>query len=150
MTLVKYRMHTRQQDYWRSSEKVKQLALLPKVLTALRDFYGREPLPFQTLNFPLGTEQKAHSDAYHFNSMPSGYMCGVWIALEDMDMDTGHLLYYPGSHHLLEVSPKDVGVPKGDEHYAEYERHVERLIEERGLLPEYATVKRGSAFIAGF
>ena len=32
--------------------------------------------------------------------MPEGFMCGVWVALEDMDMDNGPLVYYPGSHQL--------------------------------------------------
>jgi ectoine hydroxylase-related dioxygenase (phytanoyl-CoA dioxygenase family) len=144
---VIYRMFTRQQDYWRESGNVKQLVLLPRVLNALRELYGREPLPFQTLNFPLGTEQRVHSDAYHFNSMPSGYMCGVWIALEDMDMDNGPLVYYPGSHKLPELWPKDIGVPKGKDHYEEYETYLEKLIAEKGLEPRYATVKKGTAFI---
>jgi len=25
-------------------------------------------------------------------------MCGVWLALEDIDADNGPLIYYPGSH----------------------------------------------------
>jgi phytanoyl-CoA dioxygenase PhyH len=144
---IRYHMYTRRQDYWTESENVKQLALLPRMLQALRDLYGREPLPFQTLNFPIGTEQKAHSDAYHFNSMPSGYMCGVWVALEDMDMDNGPLVYYPGSHKLRDLMPMDIGVPKGEDHYDEYERYIEKLIEERGFAPKYATVERGTAFI---
>ena len=32
--------------------------------------------------------------------MPEGFMCGVWVALEDMDMENGPLVYYPGSHKL--------------------------------------------------
>lgn len=144
---VKYHMYTRQQDYWQESENVKKLVLLPKILSTLRELYGHEPLPFQTLNFPIGTEQRVHSDAYHFNSMPSGYMCGVWIALEDMDMDNGPLVYYPGSHKLPELWPRDLGVPKGKDHYDVYEAHLEKLIEENGLEPRHATVERGKAFI---
>src|SRR5207247_2034074 len=71
-------------DAWIISENVKALARAPKVLAMLEEFYGRKPLPFQTLNFPFGTEQTVHSDAIHFNSMPATFMCGVWVALEDM------------------------------------------------------------------
>src|SRR5688500_5884566 len=44
------------------SSAVKQVVLFPRVLAALEELYGRKPLPFQTLNFPVGTEQRIHSD----------------------------------------------------------------------------------------
>ena len=53
----------------------------------LFSLYGREPFPFQTLNFPYGSRQHYHSDAVHFNSLPKGFMCGVWVALEDIHED---------------------------------------------------------------
>ena len=46
----------------------------------------------------------------HFNTEPPGLMCGVWVALEDIDMDCGPLVYYPGSHRLPPVTPEDVGI----------------------------------------
>lgn len=77
------------QDAWKISNAVKEIALAPTVLAILEQLYGRRPLPFQTLNFAKGTEQQAHSDTIHFNSIPPSYMCGVWVGLEDMDMDVG-------------------------------------------------------------
>ena len=97
-------------DAWKISDNVKTIALNPKSSGILRELYGRKPLPFQTLNFPFGTQQAAHSDTIHFNSKPPGYMAGVWVALEDMDMDNGPLVYYPGSQKLPEVTMQDVGV----------------------------------------
>ena len=35
-------------------------------------------------------------------------MCGVWIALEDVDPDEGPLSYYPGSPRLPYVSAGDL------------------------------------------
>ena len=98
------------QDAWKASSHVKAAALAPKVLAILEQLYRRKPLPFQTLNFSRGTEQAAHSDTIHFNSVPATYMCGVWLALEDMDMDVGPLVYYSGSHKLPEVTLDDLGV----------------------------------------
>ena len=95
-------------DAWKFSTDVKGLANAPRVLALLEDLYGRRPLPFQTLNFPVGTEQRVHSDAVHFNSDPAGYMCGVWVALEDIDLDNGPVEYYPGSHKLPEITMEDV------------------------------------------
>ena len=131
-------------NFWKVSHNVRALALSPKVMQALADLYGRRPLPFQTLNFRVGSEQPAHSDTLHFNSSPPGYMCGVWVALEDVDMDNGPVVYYPGSHKLPEVTLEDVG-PTADQ--VQYSDHIAELIEREGLAPSYATMKKGEAFI---
>ena len=103
-----YRDAGRIQDAWKASAAVKEIARAPAVLDLLREFYGREPLPFQTLNFRVGTQQAPHADAFHFNSDPPGFMCGVWVALEDIDEASGPLVYFPGSHRLPEVTTADV------------------------------------------
>jgi ectoine hydroxylase-related dioxygenase (phytanoyl-CoA dioxygenase family) len=138
---------TRIREGWRISANVKALALDPKVFAILRELYGREPLPFQTINFCVGTQQKTHSDTIHFNSMPSGYMCGAWVALEDMDMDNGPLIYYPGSHKLHEVSMQDVGVEAHASEYPHYESFIADLIEREDLQPEYGTIRKGQVLI---
>ena len=71
-----------------------------KILKILEDLYGRKPIPFQTLNFYKGSELGTHSDTVHFNSIPQRWMCGVWVALEDVTIESGPLHYYPGSHAL--------------------------------------------------
>ena len=81
----------RVQDAWKIRDSVRTLATAPNVLALLAELYGRRPLPFQTLNFRRGTQQAPHSDALHFNTVPAGFMCGVWVAMEDMDMDNGPL-----------------------------------------------------------
>jgi hypothetical protein len=122
------------------------LALSPLVHALLTELYGRTPLPFQTLNFLRGTEQSVHSDTIHFNSMPAGFMCGVWIALEDVDMDNGPLVYYPGSHLLPEITLEDMPAD-GERDYARYERYIVDLIEREGLRPAYGTLRKGQALI---
>jgi Phytanoyl-CoA dioxygenase (PhyH) len=145
-------------DAWRLSSNVKTVALAPKVLGALQELYRRQPLPFQTLNFLLGTQQAIHSDSMHFRPAEPTYMCGVWLALENIDMTNGPLVYYPGSHRLPFVDYKDVGfeADKGDypsymkfiwdrnEHYEEY---VKSLLEKHELTPEYGTLEKGQALI---
>src|SRR5689334_14032123 len=85
---------------WKVCDGVRELALMKPLLEIVEGLHGRRVKPFQTLNFPIGTQQPAHADSFHFQSNPNGYMCGVWVALEDMDMDNGPLVYYPGSHKL--------------------------------------------------
>lgn len=88
----------RVQDAWQFDEDVRAIAANQAVLDLLSKLYGRRAFPFQTLNFPVGTQQDAHSDSVHFSSLPERFMCGVWLAMEDIGPDAGPLFYYPGSH----------------------------------------------------
>ena len=99
-----FRNNIRIQDLWQYSDSVKELACHPKIMDTLKMLYEREPVPFQTLNFKVGTQQKAHSDTLPFSSLPARYMCGVWVALEDITEDNGPLFYYPGSHRNPEYN----------------------------------------------
>jgi ectoine hydroxylase-related dioxygenase (phytanoyl-CoA dioxygenase family) len=137
----------RVQDAWKQSLNVKAIATAPKVLDILREFYGRKPLPFQTLNFRYGTEQAVHSDTIHFNSMPAGFMVGVWVALEDMDMNNGPVVYYPGSQKIPEIDMKDVGVAAHSGHYPHYVCYIMGVLKGAKLPPRYATIKKGQAFL---
>jgi hypothetical protein len=143
---VYYTSH-RIMDAWKISESIKAIALNPKIHRFLEELYGRTPLPFQTLNFPFGTQQKAHSDTIHFNTMPPGYMAGVWVALEDIDMDNGPLFYYPGSQKLPELNMQDIGAEADHSQYGEYEKAIADVIEKHDLEPHYALLKKGQALI---
>ena len=105
----------------------------------------------QTLNFARGTQQLAHSDAMHFSCVPRGFMCGVWIALEDTDEDNGPLEYYPGSQKLPYFDHGHLGIiasaQRQHEHYPQYEQFVQTCIEELGLKRRLLTVRRGQAII---
>ncbi len=86
------------QDAWKFDEDVHAIAANRAIIDLLSKLYGRNAFPFQTLNFPVGTQQEAHSDSVHFSSIPERFMCGVWLAMEDIGPDAGPLFYYPGSH----------------------------------------------------
>ncbi len=142
-----YQNGQRIQDGWKYSEAVHELATEKKVLLCLDTLYGRRALPFQTLNFPVGTEQKLHSDTVHFNSMPSGYMAGAWIALEDVDRENGALIYYPGSHKLQELNMQDLGYEAGRENYPDYENFMENWAKNSGVEPYYGVMKKGQVLL---
>lgn len=85
------------QDAWTFQPDVRALAANERILELLSMLYGRNAWPFQTLDFPVGTQQPRHTDAVHFHSMPERFMCGVWVALEDVHVDSGPLIYYPAA-----------------------------------------------------
>lgn len=132
---------------WKTSPNVRALARSPKVLALLEEVYGRKALPFQTLNFPIGTQQKAHQDTIHFNSVPSGYMCGVWVALEDIDTTNGPLVYYPGSHKLPEFTMKDAGLKADYADYPKYVQFIAKVIDQSAFKPQYGTLQKGQALL---
>ena len=86
------------QDAWKFDKDVRAIAANQVIIDLLSKLYGRKAFPFQTLNFPVGTQQDVHSDSVHFSSLPERFMCGVWLAMEDIGPDAGPLFYYPGSH----------------------------------------------------
>jgi len=137
----------RVQDAWKFIDEVRRIAVNSNVRNSLQQLYGREAKPFQTLNFPIGTEQKPHSDTIHFNTEPQGFMAGVWVALEDIDRDNGPLIYYPGSHKLAEYTMQDFGLNPTVTSYPDYEKAIQRLLEEENIEPHYATIKKGEALI---
>jgi hypothetical protein len=132
---------------WKLSRSVRTIALAPRIFRLLRQLYGREPRPFQTLNFPIGTEQKVHSDIIHFNSDPVTFMCGAWVALEDIDMQNGPLVYYPGSHKFPIIQMEDIAPGPGPEHYHLYEKRIADMVAEMRLEPHYAVLKKGQCLI---
>jgi hypothetical protein len=138
---------TRAQDGWKDSRVVHQLAIHQKALDSLGQLYGKKAKAFQTLNFPVGTQQKLHSDTIHFNSIPTGYMAGIWIALEDVTMDNGALVYYPGSHRMPEYNMQDIGLGIGHDNYKGYEAFIKNKMKQSGIKPFYGLMKKGQALI---
>ena len=72
----------------------------PQVLELLELILGRPARLFQTISFVRGSQQEAHSDAFHMMTEPPGFLVGVWVALEDVDADSGPVFYLPASHRL--------------------------------------------------
>jgi Phytanoyl-CoA dioxygenase (PhyH) len=143
----KYGKERRVAEAWYWNEDVRYLACLPQVIELLRLAYQRDVIPFQTLNFEVGTEQPAHSDTIHFHSLPRHWMCGVWIALEDVSADSGPLVVYPGSHVIPDYEMHDLGVPSEPAFYPQYEQFMAALMKARGFKPRYLTMKAGQAAV---
>ena len=142
------------QDAWlhHGLDPVRHLACHPEILAALRVLYGRDPFPFQTLNFPNGTAQHFHSDAVHFHSLPHGFMCGIWVALEDIHPDAGPLLYYPGSQKEPYLRAKDLGITQADLEAQEapqrlFEPHWRELVDRKGYQRELFLPRKGEVLI---
>ncbi len=86
------------EEAWSELDPVKDIACNESILNLLRVVYARKPFPFSTLNAEASINGQIHCDALGFASRPDNYMCGVWLALEDMKERDASLSVYPGSH----------------------------------------------------
>ena len=144
------RDQVRIQDFWMYSESVKSVSCNKKVLEILEMLYDRTPMPFQTLNFKVGSQQRAHSDTIHFSSIPAKYMCGVWVALEDITPDNGAVFYYPKSQNLPEYNFahfKNVPTDTSYEDYIEYENFIEKIVAVSNYEKKPFYAKKGDVLI---
>jgi hypothetical protein len=141
----------RVQDAWKIDEDVRAIAANSQILTLLEKLYGRPAFPFQTLNFPVGTEQHPHSDAVHFSTLPERFMCGVWLALEDTHPDAGPLAYYPGSHKWPIVTNAMIGRRGWKSQAASaqlpFEKVWHAMLAESGIQPDLFFARKGQALI---
>jgi hypothetical protein len=139
------------QDAWHHDEDVRAIAANSAILELLTKLYGRRAFPFQTLNFPVGTEQAYHTDIVHFSSIPQRFMCGVWLAMEDVRPGSGALRYIRGSHHWPVMNNMLLGrrgwgsePPSAQEPYQEV---WDALIEAHGAADETFFARKGQALI---
>jgi hypothetical protein len=144
--------HGKVLDAWRDHAGVRRIAMNARIRKLVEMLYGRRAIPFQTLNFCRGTEQHIHSDAIHFHCAPERFMCGAWVAFEDIDLDNGPLVYYPGSHRLpvygyLELGQTATDQQRPYEFYARFEKLFSALVEAHDLKPALLPVRKGQVVL---
>jgi ectoine hydroxylase-related dioxygenase (phytanoyl-CoA dioxygenase family) len=136
----------------RESKKIDAITRDPQLTNLLSLLLGKEVVPFQTLSFIKGSGQRAHSDSIHMTTYPLGYLIAVWIALEDVQPDSGPLFYFPGSHRLPYLLNDDFGKISsawmtGERSYKDYEDVIEELIAQKHLEPAVFLPKAGDILV---
>jgi ectoine hydroxylase-related dioxygenase (phytanoyl-CoA dioxygenase family) len=135
---------------YKHSATIKEVMNDKGLIDLLSFILDKEVVPFQTLNFVKGSGQRAHSDSIHMTTYPLGYLIAVWIALEDIQPDSGPLFYFPGSHKLPYLLNDDfenysTALKLGKRQYSDYEDLVEEIIakspyEKKVFLPHKGDV----------
>lgn len=130
------------QDYFKNERLLKLLSFV----------MGKKVVPFQTINFIEGSEQRAHSDSIHMTTEPQGYLIATWTALENCDERNGPLFYYPGSHRLPFVSCQDYASGNtlwqlGKFTYQNYEDKIAAVIEENNFEKKQFHAEEGDMLI---
>jgi len=81
--------------YSKAARRIFDLSAISRIASMI---YARPSEMRYSLMFSKGTEQQLHQDTCVFHVFPRNYMMGIWIACEDIRLDSGPLEYYPGSH----------------------------------------------------
>lgn len=132
---------------WVRVQAVRALATAPAVMRLATEALGRRAVAFQTLNFRVGTDQAPHADTIHFDTVPSGGVCAVWGALEDVGAEQGPVVVYPGSHRWPVETPMSLGLDPGSFDIGAYEALVSERIEQRGVAPVTVEMDAGDVLV---
>lgn len=131
--------------------KLKEVINNPELRIILEDLVGEEIVPFQSINFLMGSEQRAHSDSVHMATYPFGGLIAIWVALEDVDEENGALYYYPGSHKMPYATNQKIGNSTGwllsPNPNKNYEEYVEKELAKVGYKKEVFKAKKGDVLI---
>ncbi len=124
----------------------------PRLIKLLNFLMGKKVVPFQTINFIEGSEQRAHSDSIHMTTEPEGYLIASWTALEKTHAGNGPLFYYPKSHRLPFVSCQDYlsghsTWQLGANSYKNYEDKIEAILETENFEKQYFYAEKGDVLL---
>lgn len=137
----------------KQSEFIKAITLDKRINDILSFILGKEVVPFQTINFIKGSEQRTHSDSIHMTTYPLGYLIAIWIALEDINLEQGPLSYYPGSHTMDYVLNEDYNKGSSalkigdDKHYSAYEDKIADVVKQSGISKQIFSAKKGDVLV---
>ena len=151
--IYSYNQYPRIVESYKFSDYCKKLALHKSVMNRLKFFYGLEPKAFSTINFLHSTQQPLHSDYVHFGTLPHRMLVGAWVALEDIDPNSGPLQVVPKSHklNLFDYKDLDADRPKNlnsvKSNYHLYEKYVVENIKHNSLEPITPVLKKGDCLL---
>ena len=121
-----------------------------RVMRFLQEWFRDEPCACQTLLYIHGSTQHAHQDTIHLTPYPAGFMCGVWVALQDVEQDSGELFVLPGSHRAPRVMTSDLELAKVVDDYSAYhkfDKKIDELIANNNYSVEYYRPKAGQILV---
>jgi hypothetical protein len=130
---------------------IRRLWKYPAIDRMLALMFRSMPRPCQTLTYFFGSQQPAHQDTIHLTPFPAGYMCGVWVAIDDVQPDSGELEVHAGSHRLPRIYMKDVKCAKVTGDWNEFGQIVQplwqKMIREKQFERVLYRPKAGSVLI---
>lgn len=130
------------------------LSLTRAVTTFLQHVFLSPATVLQSLTFYRGSQQPAHVDFPYVRCQTKlAHLAASWIPLENIDADSGPLVYYPGSHRLDVSGFFDWGnksivfEPDSLRSPTDFSEYLEGRLSVAGIEPEIFLPQRGDVLI---
>ena len=145
---LKTGLHSRLCNFHLTSISASNAIIKPEIMKLLDFWFESEAAVCTSLFFEQSSEQSIHRDSPFFCTKPYGLFFGVWFALEDIEIDAGPLIYYPGMHKEF-IDRFEIGksIGKDGKPYEEYLNHLRTLCNTSNSEKKVALIKKGDAFI---
>jgi len=149
--LFKNKSDTTIVDGWKSSKNIKILTEQSFILDFLKVAYGRDSIPFQTINKTSGYTSDFICNSLIYGTAPQHFMCVVYIILEDINNES-FIEYYSNSHTLPILTNEVLGIIKNsDDKHIDTDKihfaHALRLVEQLELPVQKIHAKKGDVII---
>lgn len=136
------------------SRAAAHLSLTRAVTSFLQHVFRSPATVLQSLTFYRGSQQPAHVDYPYVRCQSKlAHLAASWIPLEDIQADSGPLIYYPGSHQPDVTGFFDWGngsivyEPDSTKDPIEFSNYLELRVKDSGVQPEIFLPKRGDVLI---
>jgi phytanoyl-CoA hydroxylase len=136
-------------DLYVHSENARKIIFSPAIVRFLTVLFEQPVLAFQSLYFRFGSRQDIHQDtAFVKVSSPLAFAAS-WIALEDIQPDSGELEYYVGSHTLEDYlfAGRSKWMPFRSSEYSAFVESLHQRSQARGLARRKFRPRKGDALI---
>ncbi|MEC7582890.1 MAG: phytanoyl-CoA dioxygenase family protein [Planctomycetota bacterium] len=136
-------------DFHNSSIAAKKISLHKRLTQFLKLVFRQQIVAMQSLTFMKSTQQEIHQDfAYVVAEIPS-HLAASWVALEDIDPESGPLCYYPGSHtnQMFDWGNGMFRTQESTGTDAEFAAHIHGACKDAGQKIEHFHPKKGDVLI---
>jgi phytanoyl-CoA hydroxylase len=138
---VPYKMN----DLYLFSENMRRIFFNERIIRFGELVFGDRVVGCGSLTFERGSQQPAHVDHVYMTPTPTRRLIASWVACEDIDPDTGPLLFWPGSHRL---PPYNFGATRYHYSPEQENAHTQYLNEQKERFPQHEFLgKKGDVLI---
>jgi len=136
-------------DFHSSSVAGKKLMAHPAIVTFLEAIFNQQVVAMQSLTFLYGSQQPTHQDFPWVTAKDPSHLAAAWIALEDIQMDSGPLYYYLGSHKMpkFDFGSGILYKPWSTKTPLDYAKYLDETCEALQYPKEILLIKKGDVLM---
>lgn len=141
---IKNKFYNKVVDGWKNIDIIGKIAFYKNIY---RDLYEHKMVPIKTFNYYKSLSQDLHVEQILLCSEneEKNTFGLLWIAFEDITMENGPLIFYPGSHKFPFYNMQDLDLKPNK--YEDYCEKIKQIIQKSNIKPEYGLIKKGDALL---